>query len=59
MCKVNVTTKIYSCGDTVKDQTNFERCKDAGTEKCPGVTENTLGSSRKGGKCGRFDCRNP
>ena len=57
MCEVDVTSITYSCGDTAKYHTNFSRCPDAGTPKCPGAKEKSLGSSRKAGKCGKAGCR--
>ncbi|KAL4922081.1 hypothetical protein BDW62DRAFT_172928 [Aspergillus aurantiobrunneus] len=59
MCTVNVTTKIYECGDRVQKDVNFVPCRHYGTSQCPGVRENPMGSSMVKGKCGRYDCRNP
>ncbi|KAJ5100782.1 hypothetical protein N7456_006834 [Penicillium angulare] len=59
MCTVDVSTKIYECGDRIKEDVKFRPCRDAGTAACPGRKENPLGSSRVKGKCGIHGCRNP
>ncbi|KAJ5343115.1 uncharacterized protein N7506_002939 [Penicillium brevicompactum] len=59
MCTVNVTIKIYQCGDRIKEDVNFQPCSKIGTSACPGRKENSLGSTRVKGKCGTHGCRNP
>ena len=59
MCTVDVSTKIYECGDRVKEDFNFTPCKDVGTSACHGRKENPLASKKAKGKCGKFGCRNP
>jgi hypothetical protein len=59
MCSVDVSMKIYECGERVKDDFNFNPCKDIGIPACPGRKENPLASSKVKGKCGKANCRNP
>ncbi|KAK2021451.1 hypothetical protein LX32DRAFT_251230 [Colletotrichum zoysiae] len=58
MCTKDQSTKIYTCGDRVTEDSNFKPCS---KQSEPGhtVTINTLGSSRQKGKCGRYGCTNP
>ncbi|KAI1308823.1 hypothetical protein F5Y03DRAFT_349359 [Xylaria venustula] len=58
MCTQYYTTKIYSCGDHVEEDVNFESCGDISREGHE-VKRTPLGSRREGEKCGRYDCRNP
>ncbi|WDK15231.1 hypothetical protein CGRA01v4_06512 [Colletotrichum graminicola] len=58
MCTKDRSTKIYTCGDRITEDSNFKAC---GRQSEPGhtVTVNTLGSSRQKGKYGRYNCSNP
>lgn len=58
MCEKTTATKIYECGDRVKDDVKFEACDDPSKEGHV-VKESEMGSSKVKGKCGRADCTNP
>jgi hypothetical protein len=59
MGTVDVSIKIYECGDRIKDDFRFNPCPKKGTPQCPGRLENPLASERVKEKCGRHDFRNP
>ncbi|KAI0876493.1 hypothetical protein GGS24DRAFT_451057 [Hypoxylon argillaceum] len=58
MCKKQVATKIYECGDRVTDDFSFTSCGNQDKEGHK-VEVSEMGSSKVKGKCGRSDCTKP
>ena len=57
--KVQITTKIYKCGDYIKQDRIKKGCVNLGGEGCLSLCKVPIGLNRVKGKCGRKDCKNP
>jgi hypothetical protein len=59
ICSINVLTKIYKCGDRVKEDVNFTPCFNLGSSTYFSRKENSLGLSKVKGKCKQSNYTNP